>query len=51
MRGWLSQKEVLLPTELPNAIAPVIFVGSSRRDLKAFPEDVQDEVGYAVFVA
>lgn len=30
---------------------PVIWVGSSRRDLRAFPEPVQDHIGYALFVA
>jgi phage-related protein len=30
---------------------PVIWVGSSRKDLRAFPEPVQDHVGYALYVA
>jgi phage-related protein len=30
---------------------PVIWVGSSRKDLRAFPESVQDHVGYALYVA
>jgi phage-related protein len=29
----------------------VIWVGSSRRDLRTFPEPVQDHVGYALYVA
>jgi phage-related protein len=30
---------------------PVIWVGSSRRDLRKFPEPVQDHFGYALYVA
>src|SRR5271170_2825999 len=32
-------------------LKPVIWVGSSRKDLRAFPEPVQDHVGYALYVA
>lgn len=32
-------------------LKPVIWVGSSREDLRAFPEPVQDHIGYAVYVA
>ncbi len=30
---------------------PVIWVGSSRKDLREFPEPVRDHVGYALYVA
>jgi phage-related protein len=30
---------------------PVVWMGSSRRDLKAFPRDVQREFGQALFAA
>ncbi len=30
---------------------PVVWVGSSRRDLKAFPEEVQANIGYALYAA
>ena len=30
---------------------PVVWVGSSLEDLKEFPADVQDEMGYALYVA
>jgi phage-related protein len=30
---------------------PVIWVGSSRKDLREFPEPVQDHFGYALYVA
>jgi len=33
------------------AIKPAIFVGSSRKDLRGFPEAVRREIGQAVFVA
>lgn len=32
-------------------LKPVIWVGSSRKDLRAFPEPVQDHIGYALYVA
>lgn len=32
-------------------LKPVIWVGSSRKDLRVFPEPVQDHVGYALYVA
>ncbi len=30
---------------------PLIWVGTSRKDLRAFPEPVQDRMGYALYVA
>src|ERR1700689_4008256 len=35
--------------ELP--FKPVVWVGSSRKDLRQFPDPVQDHVGYALYVA
>jgi phage-related protein len=32
-------------------IRPLIWVGSSLKDLRAFPEAVKDEMGYALFEA
>jgi predicted XRE-type DNA-binding protein len=32
-------------------LKPVIWVGSSRKDLRAFPEPVQNLMGYALYVA
>ena len=29
----------------------VIWIASSRKDLRAFPEPVQDHMGYALYVA
>ena len=33
------------------SLKPVIWVGSSRKDLRTFPEPVQDHMGYALYVA
>ena len=30
---------------------PVIWIGSSRKDLRAFPEPVQDHMGYALYIS
>jgi phage-related protein len=30
---------------------PLVWVGSSRRDFRGFPEEVKSEMGYALFVA
>ena len=32
-------------------LKPLIWVGSSRKDLRAFPEPVQDRIGYALYIA
>ena len=32
-------------------LRPVIWVGTSRKDLREFPEPVQDHMGYALYVA
>ena len=32
-------------------LKPVIWIGSSRKDLREFPEPVQDHMGYALYVA
>ena len=30
---------------------PVVWIGSSRKDLREFPDTVQDHMGYALYVA
>jgi phage-related protein len=35
---------------MPN-IKPVAWIGSSKQDLSAFPEEVKDSVGFALYVA
>jgi phage-related protein len=36
--------------EVPS-LKPVVWVGSSRKDLREFPGSVQDHIGYALYVA
>lgn len=38
-------------SDILRAIKPAIFVGSSQRDLRAFPSSVRGEVGQALFEA
>ena len=38
----------LVDTDEPKRL---VWLGSSRRDLKAFPEEVKDAIGYALFEA
>ena len=33
------------------SLKPVIWVGSSRNNLRGFPDAVQDHIGYALYVA
>ena len=40
---------ILLMT--PEAIKPLNFVASSREDLREFPEEVREDMGYALFEA
>ena len=30
---------------------PLVWIGSSRKDIQEFPEEVTDEMGYALFLA
>ena len=39
-----------LPITLPTT-KPLEWIGSSRKDLKSFPEEVQDDLGFALFEA
>jgi phage-related protein len=32
-------------------LKPVVWVGTSRKDLREFPDPVQDHMGYAIYVA
>lgn len=33
------------------SIKPVIWIGSAKADLSAFPEEVKDAIGYALYIA
>ena|SRR6266849_4461556 len=35
----------------PDYLKPVIWIGTSRRDLSAMPEEAQADFGYALYVA
>ncbi len=35
----------------PHKLKEIVWVGSSRRDLKSFPADVKDVMGYALYQA
>ena len=37
-------------TALP-AIKPLVWIGRTRTDLSAFPEEVKDSIGFALYVA
>jgi phage-related protein len=37
-------------TALP-AIKPLVWIGRTRADLSAFPEEVKDSIGFALYVA
>jgi phage-related protein len=32
-------------------LKPVVWIGSSRKDLRGFPDPVQDHMGYALYLA
>ena len=38
-------------TEQEHEIRPIVWIRSSHEDLKRFPSEVQDEMGYALYVA
>jgi phage-related protein len=38
-------------TDEPSSFKPVVWIGSSRKDLREFPDAVQDHMGYALYVA
>ena len=35
----------------PSVLKPLNFIGSSREDLKEFPDEVKQDIGYALFEA
>jgi phage-related protein len=37
--------------EARGKLRPLVWVGTSLRDLKGFPDEVQDEIGYGLFLA
>ena len=37
-------------TEVP-ALKPLVWIGSSRKDVRTLPDPVQDHIGYALYLA
>jgi phage-related protein len=37
--------------EEPHRLRTVVWIGSSRKDIKSFPDEVQDFIGYALYEA
>jgi phage-related protein len=35
----------------PPGVKPLVWIGSTRADLSAFPEEVKDAIGFALYVA
>ncbi len=35
----------------PPSLKPVVWIGSTKADLRAFPEEVKDSIGFALYVA
>jgi phage-related protein len=38
-------------TDEAPSLKPVIWIGSSRKDLREFPDPIQDHMGYALYLA
>ncbi len=36
---------------VPSNLKPVVWMGSSKADLRTFPEEVKDSIGFALYVA
>ena len=41
---------MMMPS-ISSGIKPLIWIGSAKRDLRTFPEEVKDSVGFALYVA
>jgi hypothetical protein len=44
---WHNQRTV----DEPHIIKELLWLGSSRKELKGFPDEVQREIGYALYLA
>lgn len=36
---------------VPDSLKPLAWVGSSQKDYRAFPDEVKDDMGYALYLA
>lgn len=41
---------MMMASALPS-LKPVVWIGSAKADLRAFPEEVKDSIGFALYVA
>ncbi len=41
----------MIPASASPALKPVVWIGSAKADLRAFPEEVKDSIGFALYVA
>ncbi len=41
---------MMMASALPS-LKPVVWIGSAKADLRAFPEEVKDSLGFALYVA
>ncbi len=41
----------MMMASIAPSIRPVVWMGSAKRDLRAFPEEVKDSMGFALYVA
>jgi len=37
--------------EVPHRLKPVVWIGSSRKDMRSFPDDVKRAIGFALYQA
>lgn len=49
--AWLNHYVTSRRVQTESPLKPLVWVGSSRKDLRSFPEPVQHEMGYALYVA
>lgn len=51
MREYARSGIIGATVDEPHLIKDLLWIGSSRKDLKAFPDEVQDVIGYALYLA
>ncbi len=41
----------MMMASVPPSLKPVVWIGSAKADLRTFPEEVKDSIGFALYVA
>src|SRR5260370_40481227 len=41
----------MMMASVPPSLKPVVWIGSAKADLRTFPEEVKDAIGFALYVA